>query len=84
MASRRFIFIVCWAVGMGRAIAGHLVEAHVRPTLEIVRRASPAHMRKQHDADSGLALIDLKAAHPKSHRLHGPGGSAMVISMLVH
>lgn len=46
----------------GRAIAGHLLEAHVRPTLEIVWRDSPAHLRKRHDADSGLALIDLKAA----------------------
>lgn len=45
----------------GRAIAGHLLEAHVRPTLEIVWRDSPAHLRKRHDADSGLALIDLNA-----------------------
>ena len=46
----------------GRAIAGHLLEAHVRPTLEIVWRDSPAHLRKRHDADSGLALIDLNSA----------------------
>ncbi len=45
----------------GRAIAGHLLEAHVRPTLEIVWRDSPAHLKKRHDAESGLALIDLKA-----------------------
>jgi predicted DNA-binding protein with PD1-like motif len=45
----------------GRAIAGHLLEAHVRPTLEIVWRDSPAHLRKRHDATSGLALIDLSA-----------------------
>jgi predicted DNA-binding protein with PD1-like motif len=45
----------------GRAIAGHLLEAHVRPTLEIVWRDSPGHLRKRHDATSGLALIDLSA-----------------------
>lgn len=45
----------------GRAMAGHLLEAHVRPTLEIIWRDSPAHLSKRHDADSGLALIDLGA-----------------------
>jgi uncharacterized protein len=48
----------------GRAVAGHLLEARVRPILEIVWRDSPAHLRKRRDADSGLALIDLKAAEP--------------------
>jgi hypothetical protein len=41
----------------GAALAGHLVEAHVRPTLEVVLTESPAHLRKMHDAESGLALI---------------------------
>jgi len=51
----------------GRAIAGHLLEAHVRPTLEIVWKDSPAHLRKRHDADSGLALIDLDFVHRVEH-----------------
>jgi uncharacterized protein len=42
----------------GSAKAGHLDEAHVRPTLEVVVTESPAHLRKVKDADSGLALID--------------------------
>jgi predicted DNA-binding protein with PD1-like motif len=45
----------------GRAIAGHLLEAHVRPTLEIVWKDSPTYLRKRRDADSCLALIDLDA-----------------------
>lgn len=41
----------------GSAFAGHLLEAHVRPTLEIVLTESPAHLRKRRDKESGLALI---------------------------
>jgi predicted DNA-binding protein with PD1-like motif len=41
----------------GTALAGHLSEAHVRPTLEVVLTESPAYLRKQHDPESGLALI---------------------------
>lgn len=43
------------------ALAGHLLEAHVRPTLEVVLVESPAHLCKRHDADSGLALIDVSS-----------------------
>ncbi|RCS22201.1 DUF296 domain-containing protein [Phyllobacterium salinisoli] len=39
------------------AIAGHLAEAHVRPTLEIVLTESPAYLRKKHDPETGLAFI---------------------------
>ncbi len=42
----------------GTALAGHLMEAHVRPTLEVVLTEHPAHLRKRHDPESGLALID--------------------------
>ena len=45
----------------GEARGGHLLEAHVRPTLEVVLDEAPAHLRKRHDPDSGLALIDLDA-----------------------
>lgn len=39
------------------AVAGHLLEGHVRPTLEVVLTDSPVHLRKRHDPESGLALI---------------------------
>jgi predicted DNA-binding protein with PD1-like motif len=39
------------------AKAGHLGEARVRPTLEVIVTESPAHLRKVKDAESGLALI---------------------------
>lgn len=45
----------------GSALAGHLLEAHVRPTLEVVLTEHPAHLRKRHDPESGLALIDPRA-----------------------
>ena len=41
----------------GSAMAGHLGEAHVRPTLEIIVTESPTHLRKVKDAATGLALI---------------------------
>ncbi|MGE0420979.1 MAG: PPC domain-containing DNA-binding protein [Reyranellaceae bacterium] len=44
------------------ALAGHLVEAHVRPTLELVLSEQPAHLRKRHDPESGLALIRVSSA----------------------
>ena len=41
----------------GTALAGHLQEAHVRPTLEIIVTESAAHLCKAEDTESGLALI---------------------------
>jgi predicted DNA-binding protein with PD1-like motif len=41
----------------GTALAGHLQEARVRPTLEVILTESPAHLQKVHDPQSGLALI---------------------------
>jgi uncharacterized protein len=43
----------------GTAHGGHLMEATVRPTCELVLRESPVHLQKQVDAGSGLALIRL-------------------------
>ncbi len=43
----------------GSALAGHLLEAHVRPTLELVLTESPTHLQKRHDPESGLNLIRL-------------------------
>ena len=37
---------------------GHFVDGTVRPTLELVLHETPAHLRKRHDPESGLALID--------------------------
>jgi predicted DNA-binding protein with PD1-like motif len=41
----------------GSAVAGHVLEAHVRPTLELVLSEQPAHLQKRHDPESGLNLI---------------------------
>ena len=43
----------------GSTIGGHLIEARVWPTLEVMLEEAPAHLRRRHDAASGLALIDL-------------------------
>src|SRR5688572_21768759 len=50
-------------VGKSDATAhgGHLIEGHVRPTLEIVLTETPAHLHRRHDPQSGLALIEPKA-----------------------
>jgi predicted DNA-binding protein with PD1-like motif len=44
----------------GTAHGGHLIDAHVRPTLEVVLVETPAHLRRRSDPATGLALIDLK------------------------
>ena len=43
----------------GTTMGGHLIEARVRPTLEVILTESPAHLQKQVDEESGLALIRL-------------------------
>jgi predicted DNA-binding protein with PD1-like motif len=49
-------------VVLGKADAtahgGHLIEGHVRPTLELVLTELPRHLHRRFDAASGLALID--------------------------
>ena len=45
----------------GSAAGGHLIEATVRPTLELILTETPAHLHKREDAETGLALIDLDA-----------------------
>ena len=42
----------------GDARGGHLLQAHVRPTLEVMVEESPTHLRKRSDPETGLALID--------------------------
>jgi predicted DNA-binding protein with PD1-like motif len=43
----------------GSAHGGHLLEAAVRPTLEVIVTESPAHLRRKPDPQTGLALIEL-------------------------
>jgi predicted DNA-binding protein with PD1-like motif len=45
----------------GSAYGGHLLEARVRPTLEVVVVESPAYLRRVFDRDTGLTLIDPSA-----------------------
>jgi predicted DNA-binding protein with PD1-like motif len=44
----------------GSARGGHLIEATVWPTLEVVLTESPKHLRRTFRPELGLALIDLK------------------------
>jgi predicted DNA-binding protein with PD1-like motif len=44
----------------GSTVGGHLLEGHVRPTLELTLIEPPAHLRKRKDPETGLALIDLE------------------------
>jgi len=43
----------------GRAYGGHLLKATVHPTLEIILNESPAWLRRETDAETGLALIKI-------------------------
>jgi predicted DNA-binding protein with PD1-like motif len=43
----------------GRTLGGHLLEARVRPTLELVLTESPAHLHRRVDRATGLSLIEL-------------------------
>jgi uncharacterized protein len=41
----------------GVAMAGHLGQGRVRPTLEVILTEVPSHLRKSTDPETGLALI---------------------------
>jgi uncharacterized protein len=41
----------------GTAHGGHLIRAHVRPTLEVILVESPTYLRREIDAETGLPLI---------------------------
>ena len=43
----------------GTAHGGHLLQAHIRPTCEVVLTESPAHLKKEFDPAAGIALIKL-------------------------
>jgi hypothetical protein len=44
----------------GNTIGGHVLEAHVWPTLEVTLIESPEHLRRRTDPATGLALINLE------------------------
>jgi uncharacterized protein len=41
----------------GSVVGGHLLEGHVRPTLEVILIQPPSYLRKRRDPATGLALI---------------------------
>jgi predicted DNA-binding protein with PD1-like motif len=43
----------------GAAYGGHLLEAHVWPTLEVMVVETPHHLRRIHDEETGLALLSV-------------------------
>ena len=45
----------------GSTLGGHLLEARVRPTLEVLLTESPAYLRRECDPQSGIALIRIDA-----------------------
>ena len=47
----------------GSAHGGHLLDARVRPTLEVMLVESPARLSRVFDPVSGLALIEIDPAH---------------------
>ncbi|MDP9409975.1 MAG: DNA-binding protein [Actinomycetota bacterium] len=43
----------------GSTRGGHLLEARVRPTLEVVLVESPEHLRRREDRETGLPLVSV-------------------------
>jgi uncharacterized protein len=50
----------------GSAYGGHLLEGHVRPTLEVVLTESPRHLQRRHDDETGLPLLRLAGSSSPS------------------
>lgn len=44
----------------GTAHGGHILDAHVYPTLEVVLEETPNHLRRKYDPETGLDLIDVE------------------------
>lgn len=57
----------------GSTVGGHVQQAIVRPTLEVIVTESPTFLERHFDPASGLALIDLEGAtsRPEPARLGG-------------
>jgi uncharacterized protein len=45
----------------GTALGGHLLEARVRPTLEVIVVEAPRHLQRKYDPEAKLALIRLSS-----------------------
>ncbi|WP_051336740.1 PCC domain-containing protein [Rhizobium sullae] len=43
----------------GSTKGGHFMKGHVRPTLEVLIRETPAHLRRRKQPNLGIALIEL-------------------------
>jgi hypothetical protein len=43
----------------GSVVGGRLIEANIRPTLEVILIQPPSCLRKRRDPETGLALIDI-------------------------
>jgi predicted DNA-binding protein with PD1-like motif len=50
----------------GTAWGGHILAAHVWPTLELIVTEAPAHLQRTTDSETGLALIDIRASRAAS------------------
>ncbi len=50
----------------GMARGGHLLEAHVRPTLEVILTETPRHLVRKYDQETGLPLISPLASDPRT------------------
>jgi uncharacterized protein len=44
----------------GTTLGGHVLEAHVWPTLELIVQESPHQLQRRHDPETGLPLIDVE------------------------
>ena len=66
--SRRFMRTLPSHVAMKSVTGGHLLEAHVRPTCELILTESPAPLQKRFDPESGLALIRFSSFRAKLRR----------------
>jgi uncharacterized protein len=53
----------------GTTRGGHLLEAHVRPTLEVILTESPEHLQRRTDEETGLALIAIEGTGGRAHEI---------------
>lgn len=55
-------------VGMrdGTTRGGHMLQAHVWPTLEVIVVEAPRHLQRKTDPETGLALIDLATSQQEA------------------
>jgi len=50
----------------GMAMGGHLINAIVHPTLELILEESPGYLQRRMDRETGLPLIEI--SEPENHR----------------